>query len=55
VRHFANVIERRERSIMSGEHGLRVVRMLEAAQTALDASLARVGGQGASRPTRLIS
>ncbi len=43
VSHFADVIERRERSIMGGEQGLRVVRMLEAAQAALDASLARVG------------
>jgi predicted dehydrogenase len=42
VRHFANVIEGREPSIMGGEQGLRVVRMLEAAQSALDASLARV-------------
>lgn len=42
VRHFANVIEGREQPIMGGEQGLRVVRMLEAAQAALDASLARV-------------
>lgn len=48
VGHFANVIEGREPSIMGGEQGLRVVRMLEAAQTALDASLARVG-DGARR------
>jgi predicted dehydrogenase len=44
VRHFADVIEGRDRSIMGGEHGLRVVRMLEAAQQSLDASLARVAG-----------
>lgn len=49
VRHFASVIEGREPSIMGGEQGLRVVRMLEAAQTALDASLARVGN-GPRRP-----
>jgi predicted dehydrogenase len=42
VGHFADVIEGRSRAIMGGEQGLRVVRMLEAAQTALDASLACV-------------
>jgi predicted dehydrogenase len=42
VRHFADVVEGRERSIMDGTHGLRVVRMLEAAQRSLDESLARV-------------
>jgi predicted dehydrogenase len=42
ARHFADVIEGREASIMSGQHGRRVVRMLEIAQRALDASLARV-------------
>lgn len=49
ARHFADVIEGREASLMSGEHGRRVVRMLEAAQCALDASLARVreGARGA--------
>ncbi|HYL88312.1 MAG TPA: Gfo/Idh/MocA family oxidoreductase, partial [Burkholderiales bacterium] len=44
VRHFADVIEKGERPIMGGEEGLRVVRMLEAAQAALDSSLARVRG-----------
>jgi len=44
VRHFADVIEARDRPMMSGEHGLRVVRMLEAAQTSLDANLARIRG-----------
>jgi len=44
VAHFADVIEGRAKPIMGGEHGLRVVRMLEAAQAALDASLARVRG-----------
>ncbi|HEX7052603.1 MAG TPA: Gfo/Idh/MocA family oxidoreductase [Burkholderiales bacterium] len=53
VRHFADVIEGRAASIMSGEHGRRVVRMLEAAQRALDASLARVR-DGAARDGRLI-
>jgi predicted dehydrogenase len=47
VRHFADVIEKRERPVMGGEHGLRVVRMLEAAQAALDASLARVAARSA--------
>ena len=42
ARHFADVIEGRSTPIMGGEHGLHVVRMLEAAQAALDASLARV-------------
>jgi predicted dehydrogenase len=42
VAHFADVIEARARSLMGGEQGLRVVRMLEASQAALDASLARV-------------
>ena len=50
VRHFADVIEGRERSIMSGEHALRVVRMLEAAQTSLEASLERVAGAGGRAP-----
>ena len=50
VRHFADVIEARERSIMSGERALRVVRMLEAAQASLDASLARVASAGGSAP-----
>lgn len=44
VRHFADVIEKGERPIMGGEQGLRVVRMLEQAQAALDSSLARVRG-----------
>src|SRR4029078_10814196 len=42
VRHFADVIEGRSTPIMGAEHGLHVVRMLEAAQASLDASLARV-------------
>lgn len=48
VGHFADVIEKRATSLMSGEHGLRVVRMLEAAQRALDASLARVADKARS-------
>ena len=50
IRHFADVISGRERSILSGERGLRVVRMLEQAQASLDASLARVAKQGGSAP-----
>ncbi len=42
IEHFANVISGREQSIMDGNHALRVVRMLEAAQASLDESLARV-------------
>ncbi len=49
VRHFAAVIERREPSIMGGEQGLRVVRLLERAQASLDASLARVAQARAGR------
>ena len=49
MRHFAAVIEWRERAIMGGEHGLRVVRMLEQAQASLEASLARVA-KAAERP-----
>lgn len=49
VRHFADVIEGRAAPIMGGEHGLRVVRMLEAAQASLDASLARVARAAAGR------
>jgi predicted dehydrogenase len=39
VAHFGNVIGRRERSIMDGRKGLRMVDMLEQAQSSLDASL----------------
>jgi predicted dehydrogenase len=42
MHHFADVIETRKASIMGGQQGLRVVRMLEAAQASLDASLARL-------------
>ena len=47
--HFANVIGGKEQTIMGGEHGLRVVRMLELAQRSLDESLARVAKGGAGR------
>jgi predicted dehydrogenase len=39
VTHFSNVIAGRERSIMDGRKGLRMVEMLEQAQSSLDASL----------------
>ncbi|HET9393811.1 MAG TPA: Gfo/Idh/MocA family oxidoreductase [Candidatus Rubrimentiphilum sp.] len=39
VEHFARVIAGQEPSIMSGERGLRVVRILEASQKVLDANL----------------
>jgi predicted dehydrogenase len=43
VAHFADVIEGRAKSVLGGAQGMRVVRMLEAAQASLDASLERVG------------
>lgn len=48
MHHFADVIETRKSSIMGGQQGLRVVRMLEAAQAALDTSLARLKGRAGS-------
>ncbi|MBV8937227.1 MAG: gfo/Idh/MocA family oxidoreductase, partial [Alphaproteobacteria bacterium] len=39
VAHFGNVIAGREPSIMDGRKGLRIVDLLERAQTSLDASL----------------
>jgi predicted dehydrogenase len=48
VDHFANVIAGKTHSIMDGLSGLRVVRILEAAQKALDESLAHVGRLRAS-------
>jgi predicted dehydrogenase len=39
VAHFGNVIAGRERSIMDGRKGLRIVDMLERAQSSLDTSL----------------
>jgi predicted dehydrogenase len=41
IRHFAEVIEGDTVSIMSGERGLRVVRVLEASQQILDQNLER--------------
>jgi predicted dehydrogenase len=42
VEHFAKVIAGEEKPIMDGRSGLRVVDMLEAAQKALDTSLAQI-------------
>jgi hypothetical protein len=39
VAHFGKVIAGRERSIMDGRKGLRIIDMLERAQSSLDASL----------------
>jgi predicted dehydrogenase len=49
VEHFAKVIAGQEESIMDGRSGMRIVRMLEAAQRALDESLAHVRRLGANR------
>ena len=49
VEHFAKVIAGQEHSIMDGCSGLRIIRILEAAQKALDESLARVGDSSANR------
>jgi hypothetical protein len=38
VSHFGEVIAGRERSIMDGRKGLRIIGMLEQAQSSLDAS-----------------
>jgi predicted dehydrogenase len=45
VGHFAAVIRGQERSLMAGEHGLKVVRVLEAAQHSLDRSLAEIAAR----------
>jgi hypothetical protein len=42
VEHFRRVIAGEEASLLSGQHGLQIVRLLEQTQVALDASLARV-------------
>lgn len=42
VDHFAGVIEGRQAPLMAGEQGLKVVRVLEEAQRALDLSLSRI-------------
>jgi predicted dehydrogenase len=39
IEHFSRVIDGKEASIMSGEHGLRIVRVLEASQKILDQNL----------------
>lgn len=39
IEHFSRVIDGKEKSIMSGERGLRVVRILEASQKVLDATI----------------
>ena len=49
VEHFAKVIAGQEESIMDGGSGMRIVRILEAAQRALDESLAHVRRLGANR------
>ena len=48
VEHFHRVIAGEEASLLGGQCGLRIVRLLEQAQTALDASLAKLscGGDG---------
>ena len=45
VAHFATVIEGREPSLMAGEHGLKVVRVLEQAQSVLDRNLAELAAR----------
>jgi hypothetical protein len=45
VSHFAAVIRGQERSLMAGEHGLKVVRVLEEAQRTLDRSLAEIAAR----------
>lgn len=51
VRHFAAVISGAEESLMSGQHGLKVVRVLEQAQRVLDCNLMDVAARrrGASQ------
>lgn len=41
IRHFADVIDGKAQSIMSGDRGLRIVRILEASRKILDESLQR--------------
>jgi predicted dehydrogenase len=52
VDHFAEVIAGRTRSIASGEHGVRVLRILEAAQKHLTANISR--SQAAARPASAV-
>jgi predicted dehydrogenase len=42
VEHFRRVIAGEESSLLSGQHGLQIVRLLEQTQVALDASLAKL-------------
>jgi len=42
VEHFRRVIAGEEASLLSGQHGLQIVRLLEQTQIALDASLAKL-------------
>ena len=52
IEHFAHVIDGKEASIMSGERGLRVVRILEASQKVLDENLRHsreIQGSGRTR------
>lgn len=51
VEHFAKVIDREEESIMDGARGLRVVRVLEASQKALEESFRRSGATQSSLMT----
>jgi predicted dehydrogenase len=50
VDHFGRVIAENERSIVDGAAGVRIVRLLEAAQAALDQSLGRIGGEARAAP-----
>ena len=42
VEHFRRVIASKEPSLLSGQHGLQILRLLEQTQVALDASLANL-------------
>jgi predicted dehydrogenase len=55
VEHFRRVITGEEASLLSGQQGLRIVRLLEQTQIALDASLAKLnGGREASSQHRAL-
>lgn len=51
VEHFSRVIRDNEPSPIDGRAGLRIVRLLEEAQRALDASLSRLGDNRRARTT----
>jgi len=54
VEHFRRVIAGAEASLLSGQHGLQIVRLLEQTQVALDASLAKLDyGREASSQHRV--